>query len=108
LVAAATGCGGGESPVRESRFLTASQLQQYTCADWRRAGPAERHAVLDALAGVIGGEIIGPRSVVGRGAVLTDDLANRLFDGRCQGEGTGAFRLYRLYGMAAGFAGVAR
>jgi hypothetical protein len=39
--------------------------------------------------------------------VLTDDRAGALFDTRCGQRSAQSFALYKLYGQAAAFAGVA-
>ena len=105
----AGGCGGdgeGAPPAGVQRFDDPTRLMQYTCEDWKRAAPAQRVAVLGALREVTGGPVTGG-GVAGRGTVLEDDAAQRLFDGHCRNRYARSFVLYKLYGQAAGFIGVA-
>jgi hypothetical protein len=55
---------------------------------------------------IIGGQVSG-RGVEGRGGVLPDSEARRLFDNYCSQHFARAFVLYKLYGEAAGFTGAA-
>ena len=104
IALAFAGDDGGEAPSSEPAVI--GDLQGFTCADWQRSGPAERSAVLGELREVIGGQVTGG-GVAGRGTVLTDDEATRLFDAHCRRPYAAGFVLYKLYGQAAGFAGVA-
>ena len=54
----------------------------------------------------VGGPVEGDRRL-GFGSVLSDDQAAALFDDRCRPRYAQSFALYKQYGQAAGFAGVA-
>ena len=103
---AVAGCGSGDGtpPVRGATLISQDRMNSYTCADWRRAGPAEQKAAIDALRTFAGGMITG-RGAQGRGAVLEDDHARRLFHSVCQRRHARHFVLYKLYTHAAAFAG---
>jgi hypothetical protein len=81
-------------------------LGLYTCRDWRRATPSLRTGLLARLRRWTGGPIQGD-ALVGYGTVLPDDRARALFDSRCHNRSANSFALYKLYGQAAAFAGVA-
>ncbi len=81
-------------------------LGLYTCRDWRRASPALRTRLLARLRNFTGGPVDGS-GVAGRGTVLPDARGASLFDGACAARGSSAFALYKLYGEAAAFGGVA-
>ncbi|MFL5781302.1 MAG: right-handed parallel beta-helix repeat-containing protein [Thermoleophilaceae bacterium] len=94
---AAVSSGGG--PARRPLGL-------YTCSDWRRAGGAARTRLLARLSRWTGGPVEGDR-LLGYGSVLSATRAAGLFDTRCSQPFARAFKLYRLYGEAAGFADLA-
>ena len=100
-------CEDGGNPAPSQGPLSASDLQQFTCSDWRSSNPQERRRAVDQLREITGGAVVGGRGVRGRGTVLEDDDAYRLFDGHCRHDHAADFVLYKLYGQAAGFAGVA-
>jgi hypothetical protein len=81
-------------------------LGLYTCRDWRRASPAVRAGVLQRLHRWVGGPVESS-TLLGYGTVLPNAWATELFDSRCGRSRSGTFKLYRLYGPAAAFAGVA-
>jgi hypothetical protein len=81
-------------------------LGTYTCRDWRRADATLRTRLLARLHRWNGGAVVGDR-LVGFGSVLTDSRASALFDGRCRASYSDGFALYKMYGQAAGFAGIA-
>jgi hypothetical protein len=81
-------------------------LGQFDCADWRRAGPGARGAVVRRITAFVGGRV-GGAAAMGWGTVLAPGQAEILFDGRCRARGSDSFLLYKLYGFTAGFAGVA-
>ncbi|WP_320671093.1 hypothetical protein [Patulibacter defluvii] len=115
-----TGCGGsdggartgerpasGEPPVGGAgpAGFDARRMATYTCDDWRAADTDGRLQALQALHGIVGGAIVG-RHNNGRGRVLADEDAYKLFDRMCKPDYAGGFLLYKVYGRAAGFAGV--
>jgi hypothetical protein len=81
-------------------------LGLYTCADWKRADSGLRRKLLARLRQFTGGAVEGD-GLTGYGSVLTSARAKRLFNGRCAPRYANAFALYKLYGSAAAFAGVA-
>jgi hypothetical protein len=74
-------------------------LQQARCEQWLPASRSERRAVVDALAGTVG----GPSSSGGVGTTLTRGEAYALFDNACRSSVARGFLLYELYIRAAGF-----
>jgi hypothetical protein len=93
-------------PVRFEGPWARRALGLYTCRDWRLASSGLRTRLLARLRRWTGGPVEGD-TLVGYGAVLPDDRAAALFDTRCGGRSTQSFALYKLYGQAAAFAGVA-
>src|SRR3954454_1648005 len=89
------------APARATR-----PLSLFTCTSWRRGSSALRSEVLSRLRHWVGGPIASS-GLVGYGTVLPDEWATMLFDARCGQPRTGSIALYRLYGPAAAFAGVA-
>lgn len=83
-----------------------ADLQVMVCQNWRDAEPIRRRVIVAALRSVLGGEITGI-GFSGRARVLADDHAVRLFDAHCRPDHARHFLLYKLYGQASGFAGVA-
>jgi parallel beta helix pectate lyase-like protein len=81
-------------------------LQLYRCADWRRSDGATRRYVVWRLRQITSGQVTGT-GVQGRGTVLHDDQAQRLFANYCGQRFARGFVLYKLYGAAAGFVGAA-
>jgi hypothetical protein len=94
------------TPVRFEGAWARRALGLYTCADWRRADSGLRTRLLARLRRFTGGAVEGD-SLVGYGSVLPDDRATSLFDSRCATRSSRAFALYKLYGEAAAFGGVA-
>ncbi|MEA2169259.1 MAG: hypothetical protein QOF76_2559, partial [Solirubrobacteraceae bacterium] len=86
--------------------LSSRPLGLFTCADWKRRSSALRGNVLGRLRRWVGGAVEGS-ALIGYGAVLPDDVATVLFDARCSQPHSASFALYKIYGSAAGFAGVA-
>src|SRR4051794_21509849 len=81
-------------------------LGLYTCRDWRRASSSLRTRLLARLRHFTGGRVEGD-ALTGYGTVLAAGRAASLFDNRCASRGSAAFALYKMYGQAAAFAGVA-
>jgi hypothetical protein len=81
-------------------------LGLYTCRDWRRGSAGMRAGVLQRLHHWVGGPVEST-TLMGFGTVLPDAWATQLFDSRCSRPFARSFKLYRLYGPAAAFAGVA-
>jgi hypothetical protein len=98
------GCGGSGSVDQSNERFSQPQVQRLTCADWQRFDIRERAEVIASLRETLGGEVVG-RGASGKGSVLTDEQAQRLFNGWCKARFARGFSLYKLYGQAAGFAG---
>ncbi|MCW2801652.1 MAG: hypothetical protein JWQ70_3124 [Aeromicrobium sp.] len=91
----------GGAPVQALRALGA-----YTCKDWNNGSAAFRAGLLWRLHNWVGGPVEGSR-LLGFGSVLPNALAGSFFDQRCAPEYASGFALYKQYGQAAAFAGVA-
>jgi hypothetical protein len=94
------------APVRFEGAWARRALGLYTCRSWRRASIDLRTKLLARLRRWTGGRVEG-NGLAGYGTVLTDARAKALFDSRCSAPASGSFALYKLYGSAAAFAGVA-
>ena len=94
--------GSDDPPVADIGFAREQPARQLRCTDWQDADPRERQQIIAMLREFLGGPVIG-EGVSGRGTVLEDDQAYRLFNGRC--ERFPGFLLYKLYSHAAAFAG---
>jgi hypothetical protein len=79
-------------------------LQLYKCTNWKHAGEGERRYVIYRLREITSGQVSGT-GVRGRGAVIPDDKAHRLFDNYCANDFARGFLLYKLHGFASGFVG---
>lgn len=104
---AAAGCGSDSKPADDrgarARGLAPSvEIGVANCADWRESDAFERKRILDSLRAFAGGPV---GASPGRGAVLDDGNAGRLFDARCADSFARGFKLYKLYGRAAAFDG---
>lgn len=86
--------------------MTTRPLGLYTCAAWQHASATRRASILARLRRWVGGAVEGS-TLTGYGTVLPDAWATQLFDARCGQPRTGSFVLYRIYGPAAAFAGIA-
>jgi hypothetical protein len=100
-----SGCGSaGKAEPERPQVLSQRAVQSLRCSDWQQYDADLRARVIASLRGILGGDVIG-KGASGRGSVLTDAQARRLFDGYCRQRFARAFSLYKLYGQAAGFAG---
>jgi hypothetical protein len=90
--------------VRPAGLRKNLNLQMYKCADWRKAGEAERRYVIYRLRKVTSGDVTGT-GIQGRGTVIPDDQAHRLFGNYCADRRARGFVLYKLHGFASGFVG---
>jgi hypothetical protein len=68
------------------------------CTDWARGDVAARKGTIDEIRGFAGGPVDN-----GRGAVLSQTAAYKLFDGWCSRSYASGFKLYKLYTRAAAF-----
>jgi hypothetical protein len=94
--------GSDDQPVAGVGFEREQPARQLRCSDWQEANPSGRREIIGSLREFLGGPVLG-EGVSGRGTVLEDDQAYRLFNGRC--ERFPGFLLYKLYSHAAAFAG---
>jgi hypothetical protein len=103
--AALLGCGGSSSDDEgTTTTLEGTDYQHLTCSDWDSADESRQDEIIAGFRAILGGQVTG-RHASGRGSVLDDDYARRLFDNYCQQTFARAFMLYKLYGQASGFAG---
>ncbi len=79
-------------------------LQLFNCADWNAADEPVRAYVLERLRAIANDQVIGP-GVRGRGSVLTEEEATKLFDSTCANPRARGFVLYKLYAFTRGFRG---
>jgi hypothetical protein len=93
------------SSVRLSGAWARRALGLYTCRDWTRANGGLRSRLLARLSHWTSGPVDGD-ALVGYGTVLPDNRAAEMFNSRCAPRYARSFALYKMYGMAAGFAGV--
>jgi hypothetical protein len=111
LAGAWAGCGGkAENPQRgddrgayASGSTPSAEIRLADCADWNQASAFERNRVLEELTKFAGSRTGSPTG--GRGAVLEESRAGKLFDNWCSRGYTDAFKLYKLYTRAAAFSG---
>jgi hypothetical protein len=94
------------TPVSLTGAWARRPLGLYTCRDWRRADSGLRTKLIARLRSFTGGAVEGD-ALTGYGSVLPDDSAATLFDNRCAARASSSFALYKLYGTAAAFIGVA-
>lgn len=103
------GCGGGpttdDGGLAVPERLGGDSIRVADCADWRDITPRERFDVV-ALLHDFYGTPIGPGDggPQAPGPTLDDDDAYDLLEGQCAASYASAFKLYKLYGRAAGFA----
>jgi hypothetical protein len=110
---AAAGCGGGTAAQNEQAAGNAGpgivqNVRLADCTDWKRESVADRLTTIHALGGFYG-QPIGAGSAgspTRHGATLSEKQAYDLFQSACEQSFARGFKLYLLYGKAAGFAGV--
>ena len=93
------GSGGGEAP-SEGPAARLAPVRLANCKDWKKAGPSERDALVDAVREFAGGPTGSP---AGRGLTIPDERAYKLFESYCKRDFARGFKLYKLYGRAAAF-----
>ena len=99
-VVMSTSCAGSAGvPGRGEATSPGVTVRTAKCVDWRAAGPAQRHLLVEGMTSVFGGRIDNGQ----RGNVLPSARATEVFDHACEPAFAAAFRLYRLYGGAVGF-----
>jgi hypothetical protein len=86
----------GTEPV--GQMVAGSVAAQVNCSDWKGADDQERLATIDDIR-----KQLAPQDSGIELPELTDDEAAEAFDNGCDIEGSGGFRLYKLYAQAAGF-----
>ena len=116
LIAAFVGCGsddGGSAPEGDAQpdgvvdvsgtepvgqMVGGSVAAMVNCRDWQGADEGERLATIDDIR-----RQLAPQDSGIQLPELTDEEAAEVFDNACKTEGSGGFRLYKLYAQAAGF-----
>ena len=86
----------GTEPV--GQMVAGSVAAQVNCSDWKGANDQERLATIDDIR-----KQLAPQDSGIELPELTDEEAAEVFDNSCKTEGSGGFRLYKLYAQAAGF-----
>ena len=86
----------GTEPV--GQLVAGSVAAMVNCSDWEGANDEERLATIDDIR-----EQLAPQDSGIELPELTDEEAAEAFDNGCKIEGSGGFRLYKLYAQAAGF-----
>jgi len=111
LLAAAAlgaGCDGGTNtqPQVDVGRNVGEPINLADCHDWNQATDEQRLGTIKQLKDFAGGPVVGNNASTpaGRGSVLSDQQANHLFNNYCKADFARGFKLYRLYGRAAGFA----
>ena len=106
-------CGGGSSAQNQQAAGNAgpgiaANVRLADCTDWKRESVEERLATIHALHAFFGQPIgVGSKgSPQQSGATLDDKQAYELFQNDCAQFVARGFKLFLLYGRAAGFAGV--
>jgi hypothetical protein len=106
VVALASSGGGTPRAVRHAArpaLIGGVPLQRARCAQWRAGGPAQRLAVVRALAQTVGGP-----SGTARGTTLSTADALNVFDEACSSRVARHFLLYEIYIRVAGFSSLRR
>jgi hypothetical protein len=103
------GCGGGSGtqPQIDVGPNVGQSIALADCNDWNQANTEQRLGTIQQLKDFAGGPVVGNNasSPSGTGAVLDDKQAYSLFENYCKEPFARGFKLYKLYGRAAGFAG---
>ena len=86
----------GTEPV--GQLVAGSVAAMVNCSDWAGANDEERLATIDDIR-----EQLAPQDSGIELPELTDEEAAEAFDNGCEIQGSGGFRLYKLYAQAAGF-----
>ena len=101
------GCGGTAARPGPVPSRLGGSIRLADCSDWRQSGARERYDLIEQLrilnSSPIGGSTTGPEAP---GPALDDDAAYALLQRACAPPYATAFKIYKLYGRAAGFAGV--
>jgi hypothetical protein len=112
LGACLAACGGSSDSSREAAGHAGAGIgatvRTADCADWREAEVAQRLATVRQLRAYnIAPIATGAPGPQAPGAVLADERAYDLLQDYCAQPFARGFKLYKLYGRAAGFAGAA-
>jgi hypothetical protein len=103
VAAGAAGCGGGQGDDDGVAALPPTvSVRTASCSFWNRATPAQRHVLVTAIGKFYAAE--NAVDVPGRsGNRLPDAQATGLLTRSCEPVYAAGFKLYKLYGRAAGF-----
>jgi len=82
-------------------------LRLADCSDWHVANKASRELTILRLRSFYGSDVTAGNAggQHGSGSVLENRRAYQLFEKSCAQPFAAAFKLYKLYGRAAGFSG---
>ena len=86
----------GTEPV--GQLVAGSVAALVNCRDWQGADDDQRLATIEDIR-----KQLAPQDAGVELPELTDEEAAGVFDSGCKIEGSGGFRLYKLYAQAAGF-----
>jgi hypothetical protein len=112
LVGVLAGCGGSSAQNQQAAGNVGpgigANIRLADCTDWKGESAEDRLATVHALHAFYGQPIgAGSKGSPTRaGATLPDKQAYDLFQSYCAQTFARGFKLYLLYGRAAGFAGV--
>jgi hypothetical protein len=104
LALAACSDDSGDSGDDPPKLPPGFNLQLFNCSDWNAADRPVREYVLRRMHEIANDQVTGP-GVQGRGSVLTDEQATKLFDSNCANPRARGFVLYKIYAFARGFRG---
>jgi hypothetical protein len=103
-------CGGSSAQNQQAAADVgpgiASNIRLADCSDWKQEPVEQRLATIHSLANINGQPIAtGTNGPPRPGPVLSDKQAYDVLQGYCKLPFAGAFKLYKIYGRAAAFAG---
>ena len=104
LLVAACGDSDDSGDEKPLKLPPGFNLQLFNCSDWNAADEPVREYVLGRMHAIANDQITGP-DVQGRGSVLTDEQATKMFDSTCANPRARGFVLYKIYAFSRGFRG---
>lgn len=104
---AGCGSGSGTQPQVDVGPNVGAPINLADCNDWNQADTGQRLGTITQLKNFAGGPVVGNNTSdpSGTGPVLDDKRAYDVLDGYCKKSFAHGFKLYKLYGRAAGFVG---